>query len=84
MVFSIQKYFAHDDEWNTLFDLTKPMITSANCRSSFPTVILFVPQPRYVVIDLACGEDQYGPMIELLIRDYAADRDDPLFPRMRT
>ncbi|MDP6198939.1 MAG: glycosyl hydrolase, partial [Porticoccaceae bacterium] len=30
-----------------------------------------------------CGEDQYGPMIELLIRDYAADKDDPLFPHMR-
>ena len=35
-------------------------------------------------VDLAwCGDDQYGPMIELLIRDYAADTDDALFPHMR-
>ena len=30
-----------------------------------------------------CGDDQFGPMIELLIRDYAADDNDELFPAMR-
>jgi endoglucanase Acf2 len=30
-----------------------------------------------------CGNDQYGPMVELLIRDYAGGRDDPLFPYLR-
>jgi endoglucanase Acf2 len=30
-----------------------------------------------------CGDDQYGPMVELLIRDYAGARDDPLFPYLR-
>jgi endo-1,3(4)-beta-glucanase len=30
-----------------------------------------------------CSEDAYGPMVELLIRDYAADRNDSLFPYLR-
>jgi endoglucanase Acf2 len=30
-----------------------------------------------------CGADQYGPMVEMLIRDYAAGRDDPMFPYLR-
>lgn len=30
-----------------------------------------------------CGADQYGPMIELLIRDYAGGRDDAMFPYLR-
>ena len=30
-----------------------------------------------------CGADQYGPMIELLIRDYAGDADDAMFPYLR-
>ena len=35
-------------------------------------------------LDIAwCGADQYGPMIELLIRDFAGDLDDPMFPYLR-
>ena len=30
-----------------------------------------------------CSAEQYGPMFEMLIRDYAAGRDDELFPYLR-
>ena len=30
-----------------------------------------------------CGDDAYGPMIDLLIRDFAGGRDDPMFPYLR-
>jgi endoglucanase Acf2 len=80
-----KKYFVYDDDWNTLFGFDESYGSHQRIADHHFHYGYFVRAAAEICrVDLDwCGEDQYGPMIELLIRDYAADKDDPLFPHMR-
>ncbi|MCS5587701.1 MAG: glycosyl hydrolase, partial [Porticoccaceae bacterium] len=80
-----KKYFVYDDEWNTLLGFDEAYGSHQRLADHHFHYGYFVRAAAEICrVDVAwCGQDQYGPMIELLIRDYAADKDDPLFPHMR-
>lgn len=80
-----KKYFVYDDDWNTLLGFDESFGSHQRLADHHFHYGYFVRAAAEICrVDLAwCGEDQYGPMIELLIRDYAADKDDALFPHMR-
>ena len=79
------KYFVYDDEWNTLLGLQEAFASHQNLNDHHFHYGYFVRAAAEICrMDIAwCGTDQYGPMIELLIRDYAGDADDPMFPYLR-
>lgn len=79
------KYFVYDDEWNTLLGLEESFASHQQLNDHHFHYGYFVRAAAEVCrMDAAwCGADQYGPMIELLIRDYAGDADDPMFPYLR-
>jgi endoglucanase Acf2 len=81
----IVKYFVYDDEWNTLLGLEESFSSHQNLNDHHFHYGYFVRAAAEICrVDIAwCGADQYGPMIELLIRDYAGDEDDPMFPHLR-
>ncbi|MDB9804670.1 glycosyl hydrolase [Porticoccaceae bacterium] len=80
-----KKYFVYDDDWNTLLGFDESFGSHSRLADHHFHYGYFVRAAAEICrVDLAwCGDDQYGPMVELLIRDYAADKDDPLFPHMR-
>ena len=80
-----QKYFVYDDQWNTLLGFDEAFGSHQRLADHHFHYGYFVRAAAEICrVDLAwCGADQYGPMIELLIRDYAADADDDMFPQMR-
>jgi endoglucanase Acf2 len=80
-----KKYFVYDDDWNTLFGFDESYGSHQRIADHHFHYGYFVRAAAEICrVDQAwCGEDQYGPMIELLIRDYAADKGDTLFPHMR-
>jgi endoglucanase Acf2 len=80
-----KKYFVYDSDWNTLFGFDEAYGAHQRIADHHFHYGYFVRAAAEICrVDVAwCGQDQYGPMIELLIRDYAADKDDPLFPHMR-
>ena len=75
----------YDSDWNTLLGFDEAYGSHQRLADHHFHYGYFVRAAAEICrVDLAwCGQDQYGPMIELLIRDYAADKDDPLFPHMR-
>jgi endoglucanase Acf2 len=79
------KYFVYDDEWNTLLGLEESFASHQQLNDHHFHYGYFVRAAAEVCrMDAAwCGAEQYGPMIELLIRDYAGDADDPMFPYLR-
>jgi endoglucanase Acf2 len=81
----VVKYFVYDEEWNTLLGLEESFASHQQLNDHHFHYGYFVRAAAEVCRqDIAwCGADQYGPMIELLIRDYAGDADDPMFPRLR-
>jgi endoglucanase Acf2 len=81
----VVKYFVYDDEWNTLLGLEESFASHQQLNDHHFHYGYFVRAAAEICrMDAAwCGADQYGPMIELLIRDYAADADDPMFPYLR-
>ena len=80
-----KKYFVYDSDWNTLFGFDEEYGSHQRLADHHFHYGYFVRAAAEICrVDAAwCGQDQYGPMIELLIRDYAADKDDQLFPHMR-
>ena len=80
-----QRYFMYDSNWNTLLGMEESFSSHQQLNDHHFHYGYFVRAAAEVCrIDLDwCGPDQYGPMIELLIRDYAAGDDDPLFPPLR-
>ena len=80
-----KKYFVYDSDWNTLFGFDEAYGAHQRIADHHFHYGYFVRAAAEICrVDVAwCGQEQYGPMIELLIRDYAADKDDPLFPHMR-
>jgi len=80
-----QRYFVYDANWSTLLGMEESFSSHQQLNDHHFHYGYFVRAAAEVCrIDLAwCGPDKYGPMIELLIRDYAAGEDDPLFPPLR-
>ena len=80
-----KKYFVYDSDWNTLFGFDEAYGAHQRIADHHFHYGYFVRAAAEICrVDLAwCGHDQYGPMIELLIRDYAADKNDEMFPHMR-
>ena len=80
-----KKYFVYDSDWNTLFGFDEAYGSHQRIADHHFHYGYFVRAAAEICrVDLAwCGQDQYGPMIELLIRDYAADDDDDMFPQTR-
>ena len=81
----VNKYFVYDDEWNTLLGLEESFGAHQQLNDHHFHYGYFVRAAAEICrMDIAwCGADQYGPMIELLIRDYAGDANDPMFPYLR-
>ncbi|HSG60605.1 MAG TPA: glycosyl hydrolase [Pseudomonadales bacterium] len=81
----IDQYFAYDDEWNTLLAMEESFASHQQLNDHHFHYGYLVRAAAEVCRHEAawCGNDQYGPMVELLIRDYAAGRDDAMFPYLR-
>lgn len=81
----VVKYFVYDEKWDTLLGLEESFSSHQSLNDHHFHYGYFVRAAAEVCrMDIAwCGADQYGPMIELLIRDYAGDEDDPMFPYLR-
>lgn len=79
------KYFVYDPNWDTLLGVEESFASHQQLNDHHFHYGYFVRAAAEVcrVNPAWCGADQYGPMVELLIRDYAGGRDDPLFPYLR-
>ncbi len=80
-----ERYFIYDDEWDTLLAVEESFASHQQLNDHHFHYGYFVRAAAEVCRHNAvwCSDTEYGPMIELLIRDYAADRNDPLFPYLR-
>lgn len=81
----VNKYFVYDEEWSTLLGMEESFYAHQNLNDHHFHYGYFVRAAAEICRqDITwCGSDQYGPMVELLIRDYAAGRDDDMFPYLR-
>ncbi|MFT7559179.1 MAG: endo-1,3(4)-beta-glucanase [Flavobacteriales bacterium] len=79
------KYFVYDQKWHTLLGLEESFGSHQQLNDHHFHYGYFVRAAAEICrVDVSwCSEDQYGPMVELLIRDYAGDKDDPMFPSLR-
>ncbi|TRY31735.1 glucan 1,3-beta-glucanase [Aliiglaciecola sp. M165] len=83
--FDEDKYFVYDEDWDTLLGVSESFLSHQMLNDHHFHYGYFVRAAAEICrVDLAwCSEAQYGPMIELLIRDYAGGRDDEMFPYLR-
>ena len=81
----INKYFVYDEEWSTLLALEESFMSHQQLNDHhFHYGYLIRAAAEICRMDASwCSDEQYGPMIELLIRDYAGGRDDTMFPYLR-
>ncbi|WP_039912280.1 glycosyl hydrolase [Cellvibrio mixtus] len=79
------KYFVYDNNWNTLLGFDESFGAQQQLNDHHFHYGYFVRAAAEICrVDAAwCGSTQYGPMVELLIRDYAAGRNDSQFPYLR-
>ncbi|MFC6441216.1 glycosyl hydrolase [Bowmanella sp. JS7-9] len=79
------KYFAYDDTWNTLLGMEESFAAHQQLNDHHFHYGYFVRAAAEICRNEPawCRDDQYGQMVKLLIRDYAGDRDDPMFPYLR-
>lgn len=79
------KYFVYDDEWNTLLGFDESFGAQQQLNDHHFHYGYFVRAAAEICrVDPAwCGPNAYGPMVELLIRDYAGGRNDTMFPYLR-
>lgn len=79
------KYFHYDDTWNTLLGFGESFGAQQQLNDHHFHYGYFVRVAAEIcrVDSNWCSATEYGPMVELLIRDYAAGRDDPMFPYLR-
>lgn len=79
------KYFVYDSDWHTLLGFDESFWAHQQLNDHHFHYGYFVRAAAEICrVDAAwCSARQYGPMVELLIRDYAGGRDDPLFPYLR-
>ncbi|GGA75505.1 hypothetical protein GCM10011369_16710 [Neiella marina] len=80
-----KKYFVYDQEWNTLLGVDESFMSHQLLNDHHFHYGYFIRAAAEICrVDRSwCDVDQYGAMVELLIRDYAADRNDALFPYLR-
>ena len=80
-----QRYFVYDAQWSTLLGMEEAFAAHQLLNDHHFHYGYFVRAAAEIcrVDPDWCGSENYGPMIELLIRDYAAGPDDPLFPPLR-
>ena len=78
-------YFVYDDDWNTLLGMEESFYAHTLLQDHHFHYGYFIRAAAEVCrVDKAfCSAEQYGSMFEMLIRDYAAGRDDALFPYLR-
>ncbi len=81
----VQQYFAYDETWNTLFAMEESFASHQQLNDHhFHYGYLVRAAAEVCRFDASwCSASQYGPMIELLIRDYAGGREDDMFPYLR-
>lgn len=79
------KYFMYDSNWNTLLGFDESFGAQQQLNDHHFHYGYFVRAAAEICrVDANwCSASQYGPMVELLIRDYAAGRDDAMFPYLR-
>jgi len=79
------KYFAYDSNWNTLLGFDESFGAQQQLNDHHFHYGYFVRAAAEICrVDASwCSASNYGPMVELLIRDYAAGRDDAMFPYLR-
>jgi hypothetical protein len=79
------KYFAYDSNWNTLLGFDESFGAQQQLNDHHFHYGYFVRAAAEICrVDASwCSAAKYGPMVELLIRDYAAGRDDAMFPYLR-
>ena len=80
-----QRYFVYDAQWSTLLGMEESFAAHQMLNDHHFHYGYFVRAAAEIcrVDPDWCGSENYGAMIELLIRDYAAGPDDPLFPPLR-
>jgi len=80
-----EKYFVYDSEWNTLLGVKESFSTHQQLNDHHFHYGYFVRAAAELCrTDPSwCSSEQYGPMIELLIRDYAGGKNDDMFPYVR-
>ena len=78
-------YFVYDEDWSTLLGMEESFYAHTLLQDHHFHYGYFVRAAAEVcrVDKDFCSAEQYGPMFELLIRDYAGGRDDPMFPYLR-
>lgn len=81
----INKYFYYDKTWNTLLGLDESFGAHQQLNDHHFHYGYFVRAAAEVCrVDANwCSKSEWGPMIEMVIRDYAAGRNDPMFPYAR-
>ncbi|SFD14151.1 Endoglucanase Acf2 [Microbulbifer thermotolerans] len=81
----INKYFVYDENWNTLLGFDESFGAQQQLNDHHFHYGYFVRAAAEIcrVDPDWCAPSAWGPMVELLIRDYAGGRDDPMFPYLR-
>jgi endo-1,3(4)-beta-glucanase len=80
-----ENYFVYDSQWDTLLGMEESFASHQQLNDHHFHYGYFIRAAAEVCREDSafCSAEQYGPMFELLIRDYAGGRDDPLFPYLR-
>ena len=79
------KYFVYDDNWDTLLGMDESFASHQQLNDHHFHHGYFVRAAAEICRHEAdwCSDTNWGPMVELLIRDYAGGRNDPMFPYSR-
>ncbi len=79
------KYFVYDEQWTTLLALEESFASHQQLNDHHFHYGYMIRAAAEICRTDAnwCSAEQYGPMIELLIRDYAGGKDDDMFPYLR-
>ncbi len=80
-----KKYFVYDETWDALLGLDEAYGSHQRLADHHFHYGYFVRAAAEICrVDPSwCSQSSYGPMVELLIRDYAGDKNDPMFPHLR-
>jgi endoglucanase Acf2 len=78
-------YFSYDNEWNTLLGYNESFGSQQQLNDHHFHYGYFVRAAAEICrTDKSwCEPENWGAMVEMLIRDYAGQRDDPMFPYVR-
>ena len=79
------QYFVYDEEWDTLLGIEEAFGSHQRLADHHFHYGYFVRAAAEICRQDRswCSQEQYGPMVELLIRDYAGDPGDEMFPSLR-